>query len=111
LADNARTKIRLLMPGLRCLNSIRNQLAHRLDSEFDEKAIEPMRTLISAWYSAAGKPIPTGIGIVEEFALTAGSWLFGDASMIKRHSPSGGIVGLLAWYDDTGGHQPDDDEV
>lgn len=100
LADHPRSKLRMVMPGLRCLNSLRNRLAHRLDAEFDDAAIGPIRDFIAIWNSAAGKSVPQGIRLVEEFALHASAWLHGDACMIARHVPEHGLLGLFEWYRD-----------
>ena len=100
LADNKRSKLRMIMPGLRCLNSIRNRLVHQLDAEFDETAIGPIREFITIWNTAAGKPVPQGISLVEEFALQASAWFHSDSSMIARHVPDKGLMGLFEWYRD-----------
>jgi hypothetical protein len=100
LADHPRSKLRMAMPGLRCLNSLRNRLAHRLDAEFDEAVVGPIREFITLWNTAAGKPVPQGIRLVEEFALHASAWLHSDACMIARHVPEQGLLGLFDWYRD-----------
>jgi len=98
LAENPRSKLQMLLPGLRCLNTLRNRLAHRLDAEFSEQAVAPIREFITVWYRAAGKPIPEGTKLIEEFALQASAWMHSDTSMIKRHTPDQGLPGLLVWY-------------
>ena len=100
LADHPRSKLHMLMPGLRCLNSLRNRLAHQLDAEFDVATIGPIREFMTIWNTAAGKPIPHGIPLVEEFALHASAWLNSDTCMIARHVPEQGLLGLFEWYRD-----------
>jgi hypothetical protein len=107
LADNPRSAIRVLMPGLRCLNALRNRLAHQLDAKFEESAVGPIQEFMTMWNTAAGKHIPEGIGLLEEFALLASAWLHGDSRMIKRHVPDRGLLGLLEWYQAEGSGSPE----
>lgn len=104
LADNPLSSINMLMPGLKCLNKIRNRVAHQLQVEFNDMDIQPIRSFVSVWYGAAGKPVPDGMDLLEAFVLTASSWLYGTACMIERHTPKHGLTGLIDWYapeDDT----------
>lgn len=98
LAEHPRSKLQMLLPALKCLNALRNRLAHRLDAEFDDGSVAPIREFITVWNRAAGKPIPEGVRLIEEFALQASAWMHSDASMINRHVPEQGLPGLLAWY-------------
>jgi hypothetical protein len=98
LANNAQSKVRMLIPGMQCLNRLRNQLVHNLNAEFDVASIGPIREFITIWYQAGGKFIPEGVHFVEEFALVAGGWLHSDTCMIERHTPAEGLPGLLGWY-------------
>ena len=98
LADHPRSKLHILMPGLRCLNTLRNRLAHRLDAQFEESAIGSIREFMTIWNTAAGKPVPEGLTLIEEFALNASGWLHGDASMIARHVPDHGLLAFFEWY-------------
>lgn len=97
IADNSRSKVRLLMPGLKALNSLRNSLVHSLEAEFDETKIQPIVEFVSIWKQALGYPIPSGIEFIEAFALTASGWLHSDTKMILRHAPKSGLLGLLDW--------------
>lgn len=100
LIDHPRANVGMIVPGIRALNRARNKIAHTLDAALPPGDIQPMEEFIRAWYGAAGKPIPTGIDVVPHFALTSASFLHGAARMIERHCPSGGVLGLLAWYED-----------
>ena len=100
LADHERSNLHLLMPGLRSLNTIRNHVSHRLDTDLNDSLVEPMRDFITVWNNAAGKPVPNSLALIEEFALLASAWLHSGACMINRHVPSQGLLGLLAWYSD-----------
>ena len=94
----------MLMPGLRCLNTLRNRLAHRLDAQFDESAIGPIREFMTIWNTAAGKPVPQGMGLIEEFALNASAWFHGDACSIARHVPENGLLAFFDWGKATTNH-------
>jgi hypothetical protein len=100
LADQPQSILRFIMPGIRCLNTLRNHLAHRLDVEFEEAAIGPIREYVTVWKTAAGEPVPQGIHLVEEFALLAGGFFDYQANMIARHVPEQGLLGMLQWYRD-----------
>ena len=100
LADNEESTIHLLVPGIRCLNTLRNRLAHNLHFSVSDFDISPIASFVSVWHSAAGKPIPSGIDSIEAFSLLASSWLFAYRRMIDRHAKGRGLVGLLEWYTD-----------
>jgi hypothetical protein len=110
LVDHPRSKVRLLIPSLRCLNSLRNRIAHRLDAELDHSAVGPIHEFMTIWNRAAGKAVPTGMQLVQEWALLASAWFHGDACMIRRHAPESGLLGLLAWHSKPGERARADDE-
>ena len=79
------------------LNSIRNKFSHKLDYSMkssDYKEIEKMMTI---WNTALGRPLQTGINLVEEFTL----WICGNIDSvingIKKNSKKLGISGYLEW--------------
>ncbi|MGH2959162.1 MAG: hypothetical protein ACRDKE_06120 [Solirubrobacterales bacterium] len=98
LADNGESTIHLLVPGIACLNTLRNRLAHSLHFSLSDFDLSPIESFISVWYGAARKPIPIGIDSVEAFSLLASSWLFAHRRMMERHAEGRGLVGLLEWY-------------
>ena len=99
LADNPRSSIHILMPGLRCLNRIRNRVSHELQVPLEDTDLGPIRSFITVWHGAAGKSVPEGLRLVEAFALTASSWLHGYSCSIERHAPDHGLAGVFDWYD------------
>lgn len=109
LADNPRSSIHLLVPGLRCLNTIRNRVAHRLKFEIADADLQQMQEFVAIWHGAAGKPVPVGLDLLESFVLTASGWLHGAACMILRHAPMHGLPGLLDWYSTDGSVRLKDD--
>jgi hypothetical protein len=98
LADNPRSSIHMLLPGLRCLNRLRNHVAHRLQAETTDDDLQQVREFVSMWHGALGKPLPDGLNLLEAFVLIASGWLHGAACMIQRHTPEHGLSGLFAWY-------------
>jgi hypothetical protein len=105
LADHKLTVLHLIMPALKCLNAVRNTLSHDLRAEVDEGALSPIRSFMTAWNTAARKPIPAGVRLLEEFAMFASAVMHGDVRMIQRHSPKSGLIGLLDWYHEGDGHK------
>ncbi|MBX3352986.1 MAG: hypothetical protein KF684_08615 [Phycisphaeraceae bacterium] len=97
--DHPRSNLTMVMPGIRALNRARNKIAHTLDAALPPGDLRPMEEFVRVWYGAAGKPIPTGMDAVPHFALTVAGFLHGSSRMIERHSPQGGIMGLLAWHE------------
>lgn len=97
--DHPRMNFRMIVPGIRALNRARNKIVHTLDAALPPGDLQPIEGFIRAWYGAAGKTIPTGIDAVSHFALTAASFLHGAAKLIERHSPNGGVLGLMEWYE------------
>jgi hypothetical protein len=98
LANHPRGALRLLLPGLRELNTIRNALSHRLQVEVSTDKMKAMFALMKPWKAEEGEPAPKGLGLIREFSLLSSSILFGTTAMIKRHTPNGGLVGLAQWY-------------
>jgi hypothetical protein len=97
LVDHPRSVFHMVMDGLKCLNRLRNLAAHALSVRLEEADLEPIRSFISMWYSALGKPIPDGLSLVEAFSLVVSSWLYGHACMIQRHTPEHGFTEMLNW--------------
>jgi hypothetical protein len=106
LADNPRTGVHMLIPGLRCLNKIRNRIAHQLVVDLKPADLEPVRSFFSLWHGALGEPVPDGLALLEKFTLTASGWLYGYVCGIERHGPRRGLTGLLEWYADDDPGEP-----
>jgi len=98
LADNPDTNVHFLMPGLRCLNRVRNHLVHNLQTTPEDINIQPIRQVISVWKEAGGNPVPEGLDLIAEMALLASGWMYGTACMVRRHAPEAGLPGLQAWW-------------
>ena len=77
LADNSRTLFALIMPALRSLNRGRNQLAHRLDATDMEATLQPIQEFVRMWRTAGGYEVPKGLHAVQDFTLTACTFLHG----------------------------------
>jgi hypothetical protein len=98
LADNPRTVFALIMPGLRALNRGRNQLAHRLDATDVETTLQPIQEFVAMWRTAGGYEVPRELHAVQDFTLTACSFMHGATQAIQRHGQGGGLIGMLEWY-------------
>ena len=100
LADNKRSTIHLLIPGLRCLNSLRNKLVHRLRFDPNSHDLGAIEDFVRMWRSAGGYQVPIGLEAVEDFALLASSFLSSQKRMIDRYAPDRGLTGLNEWLAD-----------
>jgi len=98
LADNSWTFMHYAMPALRCLNRLRNDVAHDLSVSLDESAVKPIHEFVALWSKARGEPIPEGTELIEHFARRVCGVLDAMTSMIKRHGHGHGLTGLLEWY-------------
>jgi hypothetical protein len=98
MIDHKQSVIHLLIPGLKCLNNLRNKLAHQLNAAFNESDVAPISDIVIWWNNALRKPIPNGIEMIEAFSLQASGWLFAGTSLIKRHSSEHGLTGLFDWF-------------
>ena len=100
LADNPRTIFALIMPGLRALNRGRNQLAHRLDATDIEATLRPIQEFVAICRTAGGYEVPRDLHAVQDFTLTASSFIHGATRTIQRHGEGRGLIGMLEWYAD-----------
>jgi len=98
LADHPNSSIHLLIPPLKNLNTVRNQLVHNLNLKSEDLNIKPINEFVSMWKAAGGYPVPTGNNLIMEFTLTACSWLFGISKSIERHGKGKGLLGLFKWW-------------
>ncbi len=98
LADSPSTVIHLIMPSLKCINIIRNKLAHNLEIGFEDLNLEPIHKFMSIWKTAGGYPIPKGMDLITEFTIFASSTLNGSSKLIERHGKGKGLLGLQDWY-------------
>jgi hypothetical protein len=98
LADHPRTSVAFIMPGLVCLNKVRNQLAHRLAPDLNQ--LDAIESFVKTWHTAAGKEVHTGVLAIQDFTLLACVFMSGLTGVIKRHGKGRGLIGALEWYAD-----------
>jgi hypothetical protein len=96
-ADGADSLIQPLMPGLKLLNRIRNELAHDLTTQISDKRLEPFRLIVWTWHKAAGRPCNNGIALVKDFALLASGLLSSHAYAIRRYGKGVGLIAYRRW--------------
>lgn len=95
LADHPNTVVRLIMPGLKALNKIRNHYAHKLDLTVDDLDLNPIHEFMKIWKEAGGYPVPKGMDLILEFTMFASSNLHGTSQMIKRYGKGKGLQEYL----------------
>lgn len=99
LAGHDRSVVRVLAPGLKKLNALRNRAAHTLEANIVAADIGPITEFVTMWHRAGGKSVPTApIDLVETFTLLACNFLSSAALAIQRHGGSKGLLGLLDWW-------------
>lgn len=98
LAQHPKTSIAMALPGLQCLNKLRNQLAHRLDVAISPVDLQPIQDFVRIWRTAGGDDVPEGLAAVQDFTLTACIFISGATGVIQRHGKGRGLVGMLEWY-------------
>jgi len=100
LAENADSLIQMLMPGLKQLNRIRNQLAHDMEAHISKADLKPIRSIVWPWHKAGGRPCNEGIALVKDFALMASGLLCSSANAIRRYGGGSGLVAYQKWLRD-----------
>ena len=101
IINNRRTSIAMLYPAIKALNKIRNKYAHNLNYKPNESDYEPIYNFIQIWFSAGGKNIPSNFShLIQEFTLTASSFINGYINGIKNHTPEKGILGYLEFIEE-----------
>jgi len=103
LADNADNFIQILMPGLKQLNRIRNQLAHDMEAQISDDKLKPIRSIVWWWHQSSGKPCKEGVPLVKDFALMASGFLSLHANSIRRYGGGLGLVAYQKWLRDAVG--------
>ena len=98
LAQHPQTSFILISPGMRCVNSIRNRVSHNLEVNLTEDTLKPIKDFMNVWCGALGKPIRTGVDMVEDFTLTCCAMIDGYVSSISRHAKATGLPSLLEWW-------------
>jgi len=98
LAYHPHTSMAMAMPGLKCLNKLRNQLAHRLDVDVASLEIEPIEEFVRIWRTAGGYEVPKGLAAIEDFTQFACTFFSGATGIITRHGNGRGLIGMLEWY-------------
>jgi hypothetical protein len=97
LAEHPRTFFALVMPGLRCLNRVRNHLAHRLEITDLESEFQPIQDFVTMWRTAGGYEVPQGLLAVQDFTLTCCGFMHGASRTIGRHGRGRGLIGMFEW--------------
>ncbi|HET7395689.1 MAG TPA: hypothetical protein VFK12_04565 [Gammaproteobacteria bacterium] len=91
------SSVRWVLPGIRRLNRIRNQLVHNLDSEISESELALIRDIVWPWNDAFQKPCNNGVKLIREFALLASGVLYSEANAIRRYGEGYGLVVYQRW--------------
>jgi hypothetical protein len=100
LALNPASVLLVIGPGIKQINTLRNQLVHRLEFRLDDADLEPLRWFIRIRNEGVGAPVPDGIELIEEFAKTACTFLAGAARSIEKNAGGLGLPGLNQWWRD-----------
>lgn len=97
LLDGVEATVQWLLPGIRRLNRIRNQLAHNLEAAISDDDLKPIQEIVWPWHSAAGKPCNNGISLVRDFTLVVSGMLNSQAHSIRRYGSGCGLVAYQRW--------------
>lgn len=108
LVEGADPFVRYLLPGLRRLNRIRNQIAHNLEATLTESDLEPIGAIVWPWQEAQGQPRSTGVILLKEFALLASGFLQSQANAIRKFGDGKGLIAYQRWLQDAMQIQADD---
>ena len=100
LLDGIDASIQWLLPGVRRLNRLRNQIAHNLEAAISAQDLEPIKEIVWPWHSAAGKPCNSGISLIRDFALLVCGMLNSQAHSIRRYGSGCGLVAYQRWLKD-----------
>lgn len=98
LAVSPTVPLALWHDGIRCLNRLRNRIAHNVTFEPSEQDLQPISQIVNIWHNAAGKPPVAGIEMVEALTGYVCMQLSASVDSMSRHAESEGIVGLLRWW-------------
>ena len=87
----------MIEPGMRCVNKLRNKTAHSLQLSLDEDELKPIKDFLDLWFRVLGKPVRSGIDMIEDFTLVCCAFMNSYVSTIHRYANSKGLLGLLEW--------------
>ena len=88
----------MFLPAVKCLNSVRNKLAHNIQFKPTDTDLRPISEIMDIWNEAEGRPSARGIAVVEQMTEFVCSMLSGMSQDIKRRHPEDGLLGLLKWW-------------
>jgi hypothetical protein len=95
--NNPQTLTGIYYPALKSLNTLRNKFAHKLGYKIIEEDLIEIRTILTAWNSALGKPIPKGVKLIEEFTIWMCAGLNSMTTGIHLETPELGLSGYIKW--------------
>jgi hypothetical protein len=97
LIHNDKTPIGVYYPAIKCFNSIRNKFSHKISYVIQEDDYREIEKIMFIWYKASGKPLLSGIKLIEDFTV----WVCANINMmisgIDKHSKILGLSGYLEW--------------
>jgi hypothetical protein len=99
LINDPRTIGGLAYAAIKCLNLLRNKFSHKLAHRIEESDYIQIHELMSAWNSAAGKRVPAGLQLIQEFTVWLCGSLYAMQQGILRETPKLGLSGYLAWLE------------
>jgi hypothetical protein len=85
LANHPKTVVAFIMPALKSLNKLRNELAYKLDVDLSTRVIQPIEDFVKLWNEAAGHDVPRGLAAVQNCTQVACIFLSGATGTMKRH--------------------------
>lgn len=97
LVDGVDEAIQLLIPGMACINKIRNAVAHNISVDLNKLDLSPLRSFVWPWHDAAGKPKNEGTQLIKDFTLIASGLLYGQSKSIERYAKGDGIITYQRW--------------
>jgi hypothetical protein len=90
----------MIEPGMRCINKLRNKTTHTIQLSFDEDELKPIKDFLDVWFGVLGKPVRSGVDLIEDFTLVCCAFINSYVSTINRYADNKGLVGLLEWRSD-----------
>lgn len=97
LANGVDESIQILIPGMKCVNKIRNKFAHDIFANLENTDLKLLQDFVWPWHKAVGKPQNKGIQLVKDFTLMASGLLYGQAKAIEKYAKGDGIVVYRRW--------------
>lgn len=107
LAKHPQIGFFLFWRGVKCLNVVRNKLAHRIGYKPTDSDLEPIRFIMDNWNAAGGKPLTRQLEMIEDMTLLVCGILSGVTKGIRRRNPSDGLTGYLESYRNDASNETD----